>query len=117
MNLKAKAYVESQKTTAQKNLSTRQAALEAKGMNAKDVEKDPQIKKLKADIRKANQRLAAIDAQEKLIAEKQKAKADKAAAKKEAKAPAKEKAAKKADGKGEKKEKKPAGKKKGADKE
>ena len=60
MNLKAKAYVESQKTTAQKNLSTRQAALEAKGMNAKDVEKDPQIKKLKADIRKANQRLVAL---------------------------------------------------------
>jgi len=124
MNLKAKPYVENQKAIAEKNLAAHKAALAAKGLSDAEVKKNPQVRKLQADIRKADQRLAAIAAQEKLVEDKQKAKADKAAAEKKAKAPAKkkaarkddDKAAKKNDGKAAKKETKSKDKKKSADK-
>ncbi len=112
MNLKAKPYVENQKQAAQDQLAKRKSALEAKGLGPADTERDPTVKKLKADIRKANQRMTAIAAQEKLQSDKQTAKTEKAAAKKEGKAAGKSKAPKAAAGKEEKKEKKAKGKKK-----
>ena len=108
MNLKAKTYVQDQKLAAEQKLSARLAILKERGIDETGTIKDPLIKKLKADIRKSNQRLRSIAVQEKLITDKVQAKADKAAAKKQAKetktegakkpaakAPAKEKKAKK----------------------
>lgn len=105
MNLKAKAYVENHKKTAQDKLAALKSALETKGQEPAATEKAPQVKKLKADIRKANMRLAAIAAQEKLQADKKNAKAEKAAAPKEETPKGKAKASKNDAGKGEKKAK------------
>jgi hypothetical protein len=83
MNLKAKGYIQNQKTEAQQKLANRIALLESQGQEGKAVTRDAIIKKLQADIRKASRRLAQVAAQEKLIAQKQQTKTEKAAAEKE----------------------------------
>lgn len=110
MNLKAKSYVENQKKTAEEKLATRLAVLNEKGLDNAAVQRDAVFKKIRADIRKANYRLAAIAAQQKLNAERAKTKADKLAAPKVAQEKSKSTAKKTAE-KAEKKPKKDKAKK------
>lgn len=97
MNLKAKRYEQERKAAAEQQLSTRLAILKEKGLDEAALAKDAQIKKIKADIRKAHRRLKAVAAHEQLLADKKQAKNDKLSTKK---------ASAKADG-----DKKPAAKK------
>jgi len=106
MNLKAKGYLESQKKATGDKLAARMSALKEKGLDDAAIKRDSLIKKMKADIRKTNYRLACVAAQEKLNADKIQTKADKLAAKKDAKEKPPKKAAKDAPAKKEKKEKK-----------
>jgi len=70
MNLKAKIYVENQKKTAHGKLAARLAFLNEKGLDGGAIQRGSVIRKLRAEIRKANYRLACIAAQEKLNAER-----------------------------------------------
>jgi len=108
MNLKAKGHLESQKKDTGDKLAARMAAFKAKGLDDAAIKRDTLIKKMKADIRKANYRLTCIAAQEKLNADKVQARADKLAAKDKAPEKPPAKAAKGAPAKKEKKEKKKA---------
>jgi len=105
VNLKSKINLENQKKVASDKLAARMSALKENGLNDVEIKRDSLIKKMKADIRKANYRLACIAAQEKLNADKVQAKADKLAAKKEAKEKPPAKSAKAAPPKKEKKKK------------
>ena len=101
MNLKARKYVESQKSQVQAKLDARRDVLRGRGLKEEEIGKDVTVRKLKADLRKANLRLASITAQENQNKQLAQLKADKAAGKlapKEEKAeepPKKEKKAKK----------------------
>ena len=108
MNLKAKGYLESQKKVTGDKLATRMSFLKEKDLDTVAIKRDSLIKKMKADIRKANYRLACIAAQEKLNADKVQTKAEKLAAKKNAPDKPPAKIAKGAPAKKEKKEKKKA---------
>ena len=70
MSLKAKIYVENQKKTGHGKLAARLAFLNEKGLGGGAIQRDSMIRKLRAEIRKANYRLACIAAQEKLNAER-----------------------------------------------
>ena len=70
MPLKAKIHVENQKKTAHGKLAARLAFLNEKGLGGGAIQQDSMIRKLRAEIRKANYRLACIAAQEKLNAER-----------------------------------------------
>ncbi|UCF73250.1 MAG: hypothetical protein JSW35_02015 [Deltaproteobacteria bacterium] len=70
MNLKAKIYVENQKKTAHGKLAARLAFLNEKGLDGGAIQRDSMIRKLRAEIRKANYRLTCVAAQEKLNAER-----------------------------------------------
>ena len=70
MSLKAKIYVENQKKTAHGKLAARLAFLNEKDLDGGAIQRDSMIRKLRAEIRKANYRLACIAAQEKLNAER-----------------------------------------------
>ena len=70
MNLKAKIHVENQKKTAHGKLAARLAFLNEKGLDGGAIQRDSMIRKLRAEFRKANYRLACIAAQEKLNAER-----------------------------------------------
>jgi hypothetical protein len=85
MNLKAKVYVENQKKRVQESLNARLARLKEKGLKEELIQKDATVRKLKAQVRKADHRLASIAAQEKLNQERVQAKLDKQAAEKAAK--------------------------------
>ncbi len=108
MSLKAKGYLESQKKVAGDKLATRISSLKEKGLDAVAIKRDSFIKKMRADIRKANYRLACIAAQEKLNADKVLTKTEKLAAKKNAPDKPPAKIAKGAPAKKQKKEKKKA---------
>jgi len=100
MNLKARKYVEAQKSQVQAKLDARREILKGRGLKDEEIGKEVIMRKLKADLRKANLRLASIAAQEKQNQSLAQLKADKAAGKlpvKEEKeeAPKKEKKAKK----------------------
>lgn len=82
MNLKAKIHVENQKTAAESRLLARQVLLRENGLDPKTIQREALIRKLKAEIRKANYRLARIAAQEKLNADKARTKAEKLAGQK-----------------------------------
>ena len=84
MNLKAKIYVENQKRNVQAKLDARLASLKEKGLDEAAIKKDAAVRKLKAEVRKADFRLASIAAQEKLNQERAQAKLDKLAAEKAA---------------------------------
>jgi hypothetical protein len=77
MKIKAKVHLENQKNAAQIRLAARLDVLKEKGLEGAVIKRDTAIRKIKADIRKANHRLASIAAQEKLNAEKAQIKAEK----------------------------------------
>ena len=108
MKRKAKGYLESQKKVTGDKLETRMSSLKEKGLDAVAIKRDSSIKKMRADIRKANYRLACIAAQEKLNADKVQTKTEKLAAKKNTPDKPSAKIAKGAPAKKEKKEKKKA---------
>ena len=108
MNLKAKEHLESQKKVTGDKLAARISSLKEKGLDDAAIKRDSLIKKMKADIRKANYRLACIAAQEKLNADKVQTKTEKLAAKKNAPDKSSAKIAKDAPAKKEKKDKKKA---------
>jgi len=70
MSLKAKIHVENQKKTGHGKLAARLAFLNEKRLDGAAIQRDSMIRKLRAEIRKANYRLACIAAQEKLNAER-----------------------------------------------
>ena len=70
MPLKAKIHVENQKKTAHGKLEDRLAFLNEKGLGGGAIQRDSMMRKLRAEIRKANYRLACIAAQEKLNEER-----------------------------------------------
>jgi len=70
MNLKAKIDVENQKKTVEGKLAARLALLNEKGLDSGAIQRGSVVRKLRAEIRKANYRLACIAAQEKLNAER-----------------------------------------------
>jgi hypothetical protein len=84
MNLRAKIYVETQKKSVQGKLEARLVSLKEKGIDEAVIKKDATVRKLKAEVRKADFRLASIAAQEKLNQERAQAKIDKVAAEKAA---------------------------------
>jgi len=108
MTPKGKVYIEEQKKSSQAKLDSRRALLKDKGLGDDAIRNDAAIRKLKAEVRKADFRLSSIAAQEKQNEDLTKAKAEKMAAKAEKKAAGKQpkKAAKEA-AQPEKKEKKP----------
>jgi len=94
MNLKQKIYAENQKNVVEGKIAVRRAFLKEKGLDSAAIQKDVLIRKMKAEIRQANYRLASIAAQEKLNADKAQAKVEKLAAGKSARKAAPAKAAK-----------------------
>ena len=87
MNLRSKLHVEKQKAAAQEKLNARRTVLKEKGLADGPMQRDAALRQLRAQVAKADARLARIAAQEKLNQERAQAKIDK---------PAKEKAAKEA---------------------
>lgn len=81
MNLKARVYVENQKKVAQAKLEARMALLKEKGRDLVTMQRDAALRKFKAEIKKADFRLASIEAQEKLTRALVQAKAEKLAGK------------------------------------
>ena len=79
MNLKAKIYLENQKKTADDKFAARLVFLKEKGLEDTAIQRDTLIRKIRAQIRKANYRLASIAAQKELNAEKARTKAEKLA--------------------------------------
>ena len=108
MSLKRKGFLEGHKKVAVDKLVTRMSSLKEKGLDDVAIKRDSFIKKMRADIRKANYRLACIAAQEKLNADKVQTKTEKLAAKKNTPDKPSAKIAKGAPAKKEKKEKKKA---------
>jgi len=106
MNLKQKIYAENKKNVIQGRIAARRAFLKEKGLDSAAIQKDVLIRKMKAEIRQANYRLACIAAQKKLNADKAQAKAEKLAAGKNARKAAPVKTAKDVRGKKKSKDKK-----------
>jgi hypothetical protein len=106
MNLKAKIHVERQKQEVQEKLNARLTLLKERGLEDKAIERDSTLRQLKAQVGKANFRLACIAAQVRLNQERAQAKIDKPAKDKAAKEAAKAEAGKAAAEKKEKKAKK-----------
>jgi hypothetical protein len=79
--------LEARKKISQAKLDTRRIFLKEKGLSDGAIRKDVVIRKLKAELRKSDFRMAAVAAQEEIIRRVAKGKADKLAA---AKAPKKE---------------------------
>jgi hypothetical protein len=79
--------LEAGKKISQAKLETRRIFLKEKGLSAEAIKKDVTIRKLKAEVRKSDYRMAAIAAHEEITRRVAKGKADKLAA---AKAPKKE---------------------------
>jgi len=86
MNPKA-INVEARKRSAQVKLDARRVFLQEKGLSEEAIRKEVTIRKLKAEVRKSDSRLAAIAAQEEVSRRVAQAKAEKLAA---ANAPEKE---------------------------
>lgn len=105
MNLKSKIFLENQSKAAETRLAAQLAFLKEKGLEGAAVQRDPLIRKRKAEIRKAKYRLACIAAQEKLNAQKAQTKEDKSAQKKSGREKPPAEAAKVPSGKKAKKEK------------
>jgi hypothetical protein len=82
MNLRARVYVEKQKKDAEEKFAARLAMMKEKGISPEKVQKDATVRRLKAELKQANKRLASIVAQEKLNQERALATEQKIAAKK-----------------------------------
>ena len=85
MGIKRKEIVTRQKASFEQKLKDRLALLAGKGINAPQVDRDPIAKKLKAEIKAINKRLARIDEIAKRTEEMARIKAEKAAAPKKGK--------------------------------
>jgi hypothetical protein len=85
MDIRAKINVENQKKSALKNLDAQRTFLKEKGIKDDEIKKNVIVRKLKADVRKADLRLARIAAQEKQDLDLAQAKAEKLASGKKAK--------------------------------
>jgi hypothetical protein len=70
MDPKNKLNVENQKKRALKNLEAQRTFLKEKGASAEEIKKNVIIRKLNAEVRKADYRLACIADQEKKNARK-----------------------------------------------
>jgi hypothetical protein len=105
MSLKRKIYAENQKKVVEGKIAVRRALLKEKGLDSAVIQRDVLIRKMKAEIRQANYRLASIAAQEKLNADKARAKAEKLAAGKSGRKATPAKTAKNVRGKKSSKEK------------
>ncbi|MEW6079881.1 MAG: hypothetical protein AB1724_18890 [Thermodesulfobacteriota bacterium] len=70
MNLKAKKHAEARKQQVQKKLTTCLDRLKEKGLDPKQIAKDPLVRQLRAEIREAGARLRAVAATEKLNSDK-----------------------------------------------
>lgn len=77
MASKAKGIRQSQKEIWQKKMEKRLAELAAKGIEGTAAARDAVVRALKAKVREANGRLAAIDAKDKKTADKKETKARK----------------------------------------
>jgi hypothetical protein len=106
MSLKRKIYAENQKKVVEGKIAVRRGFLKEKGLDSAVIQRDVLIRKMKAEIRKANYRLASIAAQEKLNADKAQVKAEKLAAGKSPRKATPAKTAKNVSGKKSSKEKK-----------
>lgn len=106
MNLKAKIHIERQKAAAQERLNARLSLLKGRGLDDKPIQRDTILRQLRAQVAKANARLASIAAQEKLNQERIQDKMDKPAREKAAREARKAEAAKEEPEKKEKKAKK-----------
>lgn len=106
MNLRARVYVERQKKDVENKLAVRLAALKEKGVGAEKIQRDATARRLRAELKKANTRLARIGAQEKLNQERAQTKAQKIAAQKAEREAALKGASEEPAGKKEKKGKK-----------
>ena len=82
MNLRARGYVERQKKDVEEKLAARLAMLKGMGVSPQKIQKDATVRRLKAELRQSNTRLASIAAQEKLNQERALGKEQKIAAKK-----------------------------------
>jgi hypothetical protein len=82
MNLRARVYVEKQKAVWEAKLKARLSFLKGKGISPQMIQKDATMRRIKAEIRKANERLASIAAQEKLNQERIQGREQKLAAEK-----------------------------------
>lgn len=80
MGSKHRQVQDERKASFERNLKNRLALLSSKGIEARRMEKDALVKKLRAAIEAVNKRVKAIDASEKKTAELAKAKAEKTAA-------------------------------------
>ncbi len=106
MNHKAKMYEMEHKQRAMQMLAAHISLLEARGMKPEQWTKEANIRKLRADIRRADARLRRIDASEKLDADKVQRKQEKVGAAKQAKESGHSRSAEKKEAKPAKKEKK-----------
>jgi hypothetical protein len=79
MGSKRRQAQNGRKASFERNLKNRLALLLSKGMEAREIGKDTLVKKMRANIEAINNRLKAIDANEKKTAELAKMKAEKAA--------------------------------------
>jgi hypothetical protein len=89
MGLKRKQTVTLQKATFEKDLKDRMARLSEKGIKGRQADRDPLVKKMKADIKASNKRLSRITEEEKRTEEMARIKAERAAAPKKEKESAK----------------------------
>lgn len=80
MGLKRKQIVMHQTATFERNLKDRMTRLTEKGIQGRQVDRDPLVKKLKADIKASNKRLNRIVEDEKRTEEMARIKAERAAA-------------------------------------
>lgn len=80
MNLKSKMHLAAQKAAAEKGLAAELARWEQRGLDAAAIQRAASVRQAKAAVRKANQQLASIAAQEERVAEKARVKAEKALA-------------------------------------
>jgi len=105
MDIRAKINVENQKKSALKNLDAQRAFLKEKGLKNDEIMKNVIVRKLKAEVRKADFRLARIADQEKQDLDLAQAKAEKLASGKKAKEESKKEAKVEVQGKKGEKEK------------
>ena len=94
MGLKRKQIVTLQKATFEKDLKDRMARLSEKGIKGRQADRDPIVRRLKADIKASMKRLSRIAEDEKRTEEMARTKAERAAAPKKEKEAAKAEKAK-----------------------
>ncbi|HSH70155.1 MAG TPA: hypothetical protein VK997_09565 [Deferrisomatales bacterium] len=80
MNLKSKVHLVAQKAAAETALAAELTRWEQRGLDAAAIQRTASVRQAKALVRKINQQLASIAAQEEHLAEKARVKAEKALA-------------------------------------